>query len=104
MSSNSSMARPEPKRLLLHLVEHPSERRLHAQCLLDLVGCCIGIFAVFQKAWALMLTNEFDERRRIRFPVHGKTFQILEHRVDAGLREKGYCVFGILIEIGIENA
>src|SRR5437588_11922849 len=99
MSSNSSMARPEAKRLLLHLVEHPSPRRLHAQCLLDLVGCCIGIFAVFQKARALVLTDELDERRRIRFPVHRKTFQILEHCVYAGLREKSYCVLGVLIEV-----
>src|SRR3954451_1350365 len=105
MSSNSSMgARREAKRLLLHLVEHPAECCLHAKCLLDLVRCCIRIFPVFQKAWTLVLTDEFDEGRRIRFPVHGKTLKILEHRVDPGLREKSYCILRVLIEVGIEYA
>ena len=37
-----------------------------------------GILPVFQKAGALMLANELDERRHVGFPVFGKTFQIFE--------------------------
>src|SRR6476469_990186 len=56
----------------LHLVEHSSERRLHAQCLLDLVGCRIWIFAVFQEACALVLAYKPDEGWTFVFQSAGK--------------------------------
>src|SRR5215212_5181091 len=101
MSSNWSMKRAPPPTsstlLLLHLVEHPSERRLDAQRFLDLVRCCIRIFPVFQKARTLVITDEFNESWCVRFPVHRKTLKILEHRVDTGLRKKSYRILGVLI-------
>src|SRR5918995_591077 len=78
MSSNSSMSATT----LLHLVEHGRERVLEPQRLLDLVRAHIRVLGVLQKARPLVLAHELDERGRVRLPVHGKPFQVLEHRID----------------------
>src|SRR5438094_2639658 len=88
----------------LHLIQHVGQRRLHSQRLLDFVRTDVRIFAVFQKALALMFPNELDERWYVRPPILGKPFQVHEDGGDAGLREEGYSVLGVLVEIGIEDA
>src|SRR4051812_21303367 len=62
MSSNSSMA-TLLQSALLHLVEHRGHCAFHPQCLLDLISGDVGVFPVFQKAWALMVPKELDDRR-----------------------------------------
>src|SRR3954471_6184244 len=108
MSSNSSMrfsCRARPARsLLLHLVEQGGHGAFHLQGLFDLVGCDIRVFAVLQEARALVFANELDEGWRIRFPVEWESFEVLEHGVDASLGEELDRVFGVFVEIGIENS
>src|SRR6185369_5028198 len=102
ISSNSSMALgPEP---LLHLVEHVGEGGLDLEGLLDFVGAHIGIFPVFQKAWALVLAYELHKCRSIRLPVLGKPLEVFKDRPKAGLREKAHGIFGVLVEVGVEDA
>src|SRR5262245_38873440 len=45
----------------LHLVEHLSERCFQLERLLDFVGADVRILAIFEKARAMMLADEFDE-------------------------------------------
>src|SRR3954453_2965129 len=108
MSSNSSMrsscrarlARP----LLLHLVEQGGHGAFPLQGLFDLVGCDIRVFAVLQEARALVSADELDEGWRIRFPVGREPFEVLEYGVDASLCEELDSVFGVFVEIRIENS
>ena len=66
----------------LHLVEHIREGRLELQGFLDFVRTHEGIFAIFQEARALMVTNELEERRGIRLPILGKALEIFENGID----------------------
>ena len=51
-----------------------------------------------------MLADELDERRRVRLPVLGKPFELLEDRIDARSLEQLNGVLGVLVEIGVEDA
>src|SRR5207249_10131612 len=77
---------------------------LHPEGLLDLIGADPGIFAVLQEARALMIAHELDKGRNVRSPVLGEALEIDEDGGDAGLREKGDGVFGVLVEVRIEDA
>src|SRR3954471_21631412 len=97
ISSNSSISSS------LHLVKHVGECGLQRQRLLDLVGADKRILAVFQETRALVLANEFDESRRIRLPVFGKTLKVFKNGADAELCEQRHCILGVLIEVGVED-
>src|SRR5215475_11654571 len=96
ISPSSSMA-VDP--VSLHLIEHRREEGLELERLLDLVGCHVRILAVLQEARALMLPGELDEGRRIGLPVGGEALEVLEHGVDAILREERDGVLGVLVEV-----
>ena len=51
-----------------------------------------------------MIAGKLDEGGGIGLPVHRKTLEILEHRPQAGGAEYFHRVFGIFIEVGVENA
>ena len=51
-----------------------------------------------------MVANKLDEGRDVRLPVSREALQILEHRIDAVLMKQGDGIFGIFIEIGVEDA
>src|SRR3954454_16383108 len=102
MSSFSSMARPAAASL--HLVEHVRKVRLDLERFLDFVGAHVGILAVFQEAWALVLANELDEGRSIRLPVRRKALEVLEDGVDAVLRKERHSILGVFVKIGVEDA
>ena len=74
------------------------------QCLLDLVGCRISIFPVFQEVWALVLAYKPDEGWDVRLPVCGKTFEIGENGIDPVFSKERDRVLGLFIEIGIKDA
>jgi hypothetical protein len=57
-----------------------------------------------QAAGRLVVPDELDERFRVRFPVRRKPFEVLENRVDAGLREESYRVLSVFVEIGVEDS
>src|SRR6185369_16682690 len=102
ISSNSSITlSPDP---LLHLVEHVGEGSLDLEGLLDFVGAHIRIFPVFQETRALVLAYELDECRSIRLPVLGKPLEVFKHRPDAELREEAHGIFGVLVEVGVEDS
>src|SRR5690242_4477469 len=103
MSSNSSMATPL-QLALLHLVEHCRHRTFHPQCLLDLVGGDVGIFPIFQKAWALMVPKELDNRRCIGFPIVRPALKVYEHGGYTGFDKECDRVFNIFVKIGVENS
>src|SRR5262245_54861902 len=88
----------------LHLVEHLAERILERERLLDLVGAHIGVLAVLEEARALMLPHELDEGRRVRLPVLGEALEVLEDRVDPRRRKNRDGVFGVLVEVRVEDA
>ena len=77
----------DPK-ILLHLIEHLGQGVLDPQGLLDFVGGDIRILPVFDKARALVVPDELDERFRVGLPVHRKPFEVLEDRVDARFSEE----------------
>src|SRR5437588_3299692 len=101
-SSSSSTALPPDRSL--HLVEHAGESRLQPQGLLDLVGTHVGVLAVLQEAGALVLAHELDERSGVRLPVFREPFEVLKDRPEAGPREDADGVFGVLVEVGVEDA
>src|SRR5437016_3347683 len=111
MSSKSSMAVPKCLPFLclpvvkdsLHLVEHVAQGRLHLQRLFDFIGAHIGILAVFQEARPMVVAHEFDEGGCIRLPVLGETVEVFKNSVQARSGEDGHCVFGVFIEIRIED-
>src|SRR3984957_11828667 len=116
MSSNSSIKasndvseREKDQRIdgvdaapLLHLVKHRGQTCLHLEGLLYFVGADERILTIFEKARALMFAHEFNECRSVRLPIHREALKIFEDCIDAGLFEESDCVFGILIEVGIE--
>ena len=63
MSSNSSMARP----MAIHCIWSSmfENAALSLQGLLDFVATHVGMLAVFEKAWTLVVAEELDEGRRI---------------------------------------
>src|SRR5215813_3788043 len=95
---------PRREQNLLQLIEHLGQGALDLQGFLDLVGGDIWILPVFDKARTLVVPDELDERFRVRFPVRRKPFEVLENRVDAGLREESYRVLGVFVEIGVEDS
>src|SRR6476469_5158134 len=101
MSSNSSIATAGQS---LHLVEHVREGRLELQGLLDLVRTHERIFAIFKEARAMMVTDELDECRGVRFPIFRKALQIFENGVETRCRKDANRILGIFVEVGIENA
>src|SRR5687767_12045805 len=90
--------------LSLHLVEGIGECGLKPERLLDLIGRDIGILAVFEEARLVVIAHELDEGRRVCVPVLGEPIEILKHRSYAGCAKKGYCVLGVLVEVGVEDA
>src|SRR5688572_21742673 len=64
------------------------KRLLQREGLFDLRGRHVGILAVLEKARALMLAHEVDERRCVRLPVNGKPFELLEDRIDPSRLEQ----------------
>src|SRR6478736_8765133 len=102
MSSFSSIACLRWKSL--HLVEHVREGRLELQGLLDLVRTHERIFAIFKEARAMMVTDELDECRGVRFPIFRKTLQIIENGVETGCRKDANRILGIFVEVGVEYA
>src|SRR4029453_15131457 len=92
-----------PSRHLLHLLEHLRERRLHRQGLLDLVAREVRVLRVLQEAVALVVANELDERLRVRLPVVRKTLEVLERGVQPRLSEQHDGVFGVLVEVRVED-
>src|SRR5271170_6234185 len=78
---------------LLHQVEHPGKGRLEFQRLLDLICGDKRILTVFQKARALVFTNEPNECWSICLPVLWKSFEVFKDSVQAILGEQRYCVF-----------
>src|SRR5712671_5922317 len=89
---------------LLREVKHRRQRSPYLQRFLDFIGTDIRIFAILQKARALVLVHELDERRYIRLPVRRKSFEIFEDGVDAGCREERDRIFGIFVEVGVEDS
>src|SRR4029453_218376 len=92
-----------PSRPLLHLFEHLRERRLHRQGLLDLIAREVRVLRVLQEAVALVVTNELDERLRVRLPVLRKTLEVLERGVQSRLSEQHDGVLGVLVEVRVED-
>src|SRR5206468_10651622 len=62
------------------------------------------VFAVFQKARALMVAHELDEGRRIRLPVLREPLEILKDSPKASPREDAHRIFSVLVEVGVEDA
>src|SRR5215472_8840681 len=89
---------------LLHLVERFPERLLQFKRLLDLISGDVWVFSVFEETRALVITNKLDERGHVRFPVLGKSFQVLEDGVYTGFREQRDCIVSVFVEIGVEDA
>src|SRR5688572_21840133 len=89
--------------LSLHLVEGFGERGLEPERLLDLFGRDIGIFAVLEEARAMVIAHELDEALWVCIPVLRESFEILEDRDQARRAKEGYCVLGVLVEVGVED-
>src|SRR5437762_3604512 len=88
----------------LHLIEHVRESRLELERFLDLVGAYVRVFAVFEEARALVLTEERDDCRHVRLPVLRPSFEVYENRGDAGLDEESHGILEVFVEIGVEDA
>src|SRR4030095_13858788 len=90
--------------LLLHLIEHVGQRRLYVESFLDLICADVRVFGVFQKARTLMFPDKLNEAFRVRFPVAWKAFEIFEYSIYSEADEKRDGVFGVLVEVGVEDA
>src|SRR5437870_1119078 len=112
MSSKSSMAVPKCLPFLclpvvkdsLHLVEHVAEGGLELERFLDFLRAHIRILTIFEEAGALMIADELDEGGCIRLPIFREAFEILKDCVQAGAGEDCHRVFGVFIEIGVEDS
>src|SRR3954467_3860525 len=102
ISSSSSTALPPDRSL--HLVEHVGERRLELERLLDLVRADVRVFAIFDEARAMMVANELDKGGRIRLPILGEAFEVLEDRVHAVLREERHGILRVFVEVRVEDS
>src|SRR5579871_4750440 len=51
-----------------------------------------------------MFTHKLDESRSICLPVSRKSLQVLKDGVDAVFGEERDRVFGVLVEVGVEDA
>ena len=51
-----------------------------------------------------MFSNEPNECFGIRLPISGKSFEILKNSVHSQADEKSHGIFGVLVEVSIENA
>src|SRR3954462_10211761 len=100
----SSSSRGGSMLSLLHLVEHRGERLLERERLLDLAGRNVRIFPVLEEARTLVFAHELDEGGRVRLPVHREAFKLFKDGVDAGRLEETDGIFGVLVEVGVENA
>jgi hypothetical protein len=72
----------------LHLIEHVRKSRLELKGFLDFVGGHVRVFAVFKEARVVVLTDELDERRGVRFPIVWKPLEVFKDRSDASFPEK----------------
>ena len=88
----------------LHLVEHIGEGGLQLQSLLDLVGTHKGVFAVFKEARALMLADELNECRKVRFPILGKALEVFEDSNKTRGPENCNGILGVFVEVRVEDA
>src|SRR6266536_4554972 len=52
----------------------------------------------------MMVTDELDECRGVRFPIFWKALQIFENGVETGCRKDGNRILGIFVEVGVKNA
>src|SRR5262245_49737030 len=89
---------------LLHLIEHRAEGCLQRQCLLDLVGAHVRVFAVLHETRALVLAGELDEGRRVGLPVLRKALEVFEYGIDAERLEQAHGILGVLVEVRVEDA
>src|ERR1700730_2115655 len=100
MSSSSSIAPPAAS---LHLIEHRRERGFQLQRFFDFVSGHVRIFRILKKARALMISHELYERWGVGLPVRREPIEVLEHGSEAGRTEKRDCVFGVFVEVGVED-
>src|SRR5262249_30033329 len=98
----STVLMPSPP--LLHQVEHIAERFSEFQRFLDFVGRDIWIFAILEKAMALMFPEKFVNSWRICFPVFRESFKVFKNSVNPRFLENRYRVLYVLVKICIENA
>src|ERR1700720_1725788 len=52
----------------------------------------------------MMVTDELDECRGVRFPIFRKALQIFENGDETGGRKQANRILGIFVEVGVENA
>ena len=52
----------------------------------------------------MVVAHEFDEGVSIRLPVFGETFEVQKDGVQARRGKDGHGVFGVFVEVGVENA
>ena len=51
----------------------------------------------------MMIADELDECRGVRFPIFREAFQILENSTQTSWRKDGHRILGIFVEVGVEN-
>src|SRR6476646_3504845 len=52
----------------------------------------------------MMVTDELNKCRGVRFPIFRKTLEILKNSVETGSRKDANRLLGIFVEVGVENA
>src|SRR5688572_20886449 len=52
----------------------------------------------------MVLADEFDEGQWVRLPVLGKALQVFKNRGEARTGENRHGVFGVLVEVRVEDA
>ena len=52
----------------------------------------------------MVVADELDESLWLSLPIFREAYEIFEDGKYAGSREESYCILGILIEIGVEDA
>jgi hypothetical protein len=70
----------------------------------DLIGCRVWVFAIFQKSGGSDARGQTWWTPPVLLPILGKAFEIGEDRRNAGCAEQGDRAFGVLVEIGVEDA
>ena len=52
----------------------------------------------------MVVADELDERWSVRLPIRGEPFEVFKNGGNARRAKNGNCVFGVLVEVGVENA
>src|SRR6267142_3977750 len=91
-------------RILLQLIQHFRKCVLDLQSLLYFIRAEVGILSVFQKARALVITDEPDEGLGVGLPIHREAFEVFEDCTHAGSAEECDGIFGVLVKVGIKDA